>query len=51
MKETWSVENVSLSNLRLASLVTGDSVCLCLGGRFSSWAPVLPSVLLCPPFF
>lgn len=33
MKETWSVEKASLSNRSLASLVTGDSVCLCLGGR------------------
>lgn len=50
MNETWClpIESASLSNLSLASLVTGDSVCLCLDGRVL----ILGSntALLCPFF-
>ena len=54
MNETWAlpIENASLSNLSLASLVTGDSVCLCLDGRvLILGSNTALTALLCPFFF
>lgn len=54
MNETWClpIENASLSNLSLASLVTGDSVCLCLDGRvLILGSNTALTALLCPFFF
>lgn len=53
MNETWClpVEKASLSNLSLASLVTGDSVCLCLDGRvLILGSNTTLTALLCPFF-